>query len=39
MGTLSRELLIDILKALADDMAENRTVHDMSLTFDASALN
>ena len=39
MGTLSRELLLDILKALADDMAENRTVHDMSLTLDASVLN
>jgi len=35
MQTLSRELLLDILKALADDMSE----HDMSLTFEGASLN
>ena len=39
MRTLSRDLLLDILKALADDMTENKTVHDMSLTLESSGLN
>jgi len=37
MRTLSRELLLDILKALADDMSENKS--DMSLTFEATSIN
>lgn len=39
MRTLSRQLLLDILQALADDMSESRLVHDMSLSFDSSGLN
>jgi hypothetical protein len=39
MRTLSRELLLDILKALADDMTENRAVHDMSLTFETTGFS
>ena len=39
MRTLSRELLLDIIKALADDMSDNRTtVHDVSLSFETSGL-
>ena len=38
MQTLSRDLLLDIVKALADDMAENRTVHDMSINSETSGL-